>query len=122
MSAEAEFGDEEDADDDDDDVPELKRDTLAYLGDPSAPGPGPLPSRGLSLSTLTTPTSAVPTGRRRRRRSDHEMEYVVHRDAGRLGGSRSATTNRVDLPPRYEEVNWEEEEGAEAEERGSRTR
>jgi hypothetical protein len=36
---------------------------------------------------------------RQQRRDDIEMEYVVHRDGGRA---------RVELPPRYDEVEWEE--------------
>ena len=60
-------------------------------------------------------SSSVPRGERRRRRrradDDTEMEYVVHRDAGRVAGSNegTTTTRRVELPPRYEELDWDRE-------------
>ena len=61
---------------DDGDVTDLKLETLAQF-DREAAGPS-----------------------RRRREEEEELEYVVHRDAGRVR----------ELPPRYEELKWEEEE------------
>jgi hypothetical protein len=60
---------------------DLKRETLAALESQPQPGSS--------------------QGRRppRPRREDVETEYVVHRDGGRA---------RVELPPRYHEVEWEE--------------
>jgi hypothetical protein len=64
-----------------DESSDLKRETLAVLE--------------------TQPGSSNNNNRRQRqqRRDDIEMEYVVHRDGGRA---------RVELPPRYDEVEWEE--------------
>jgi hypothetical protein len=62
---------------------DLKRETLAALEEqPGAGGPSGSGNR-----------------RPRRRQEDVETEYVVHRDGGRA---------RVELPPRYDEVQWEE--------------
>lgn len=58
---------------------DLKRETLAALEEQPGPSGGRRPPR--------------------RRQEDIEMEYVVHRDGGRA---------RVELPPRYDEVQWEE--------------
>jgi hypothetical protein len=66
-------------------VSELKRDTLAYLGEEQGS------SRGRSV---TAPM-------RSREEDEAEMEYVVHRDAGR---------RVMELPPRYEELNWDGQE------------
>ncbi|WOO78788.1 uncharacterized protein LOC62_02G002326 [Vanrija pseudolonga] len=73
---------------------QLKRDTLAALdgqpGSPTAPVPGP----------------SLP----RRRRERGEATYLVHRDAGRVLGGPRRPRNVLELPPRYEELNWDEEE------------
>lgn len=105
---------------------DLKRETLAALEGPSTAGTatatasmtgsGTGTGTGLGAlngvgtrtgtpnrSTTTSPTpNSLGTGGRRRRRQDeeYETEYVVHRDAGRV--------DRVELPPRYDEVQWEE--------------
>ena len=52
--------------------------------------------------------------RRRRPRDDGaETEYVVHRDAGRVPGPRQETPRRrVELPPRYDQLELEEGEEA----------
>jgi hypothetical protein len=65
---------------DDADV-QLKRETLAYL-DSNVAGPS------------------------RRPQSLTEPEYLVHRDAGRLAGD---GPRRIELPPRYEELDWDSE-------------
>ncbi|ORY29633.1 hypothetical protein BCR39DRAFT_588215 [Naematelia encephala] len=88
---------DEDEEGDGDDVPELKRDILT-MGE----GTG-------TMSSSASGTTSSATGRRIRRRQDREgdVEYMVHRDAGRV----SAPPGRVmELPPRYEEVDWEEGE------------
>ena len=58
-------------------------------------------------------SSSVLRGDRRRRRrrddDDGEMEYVVHRDAGRVARGNESTSRRVELPPRYEELDWDRE-------------
>jgi hypothetical protein len=94
-----------DQDDEEEDLPELKRETLA-MGEGSA-GPGPAGRR-----------PAGP-GQVRRRRRDEELEYVVHRDAGRVRPPQRDEGRRVlELPPRYEELDWEgEERGAQGQER-----
>lgn len=84
---------------------DLKRETLAALeggsGVAAAAAAGrqsPGPSGALALGRGATPTG---TARSRRRAEDEiETEYVVHRDAGRV--------DRVELPPRYDEVQWDE--------------
>jgi hypothetical protein len=73
------FGEEEEESSD------LKRETLAVL----ETQPGSSHGNGNGNGNR----------RQRPRREDIEMEYVVHRDAGRA---------RVELPPRYDEVEWEE--------------
>lgn len=96
---------------DEEDVPDLKRETLAYLGD------GPSSSNQQDQAQA----GRAPAPRRRRRpESGEEMEYVVHRDAGRIrNNEQNARQPRVlELPPRYEELNWDGEprEGEDAEE------
>ena len=66
------------------DVSELKRETLAYLGEEA----------GSSRSNARTPRPI-----RNVEEDEGELEYVVHRDGGR---------RVMELPPRYEELNWEE--------------
>lgn len=117
-----------------DDVPELKRDILA-LGEASGSGSGQTGAvpEGTAMSPVGPPsgnaslppgvgagdiaamagTGSLNSGRRRRARpDDRELEYMVHRDAGRLavgtappGGERRV----LELPPRYEELDWERE-------------
>ena len=77
--------------DDEADVTDLKRETLAMGEGQVAPGP---------------------SGRRappRRRQRDEETEYVVHRDAGRVRNEAGDGRRVLELPPRYEELNWEGE-------------
>lgn len=87
------------------DSSDLKRETLAYLGDrPSSPSPAQAPPIG--PSGVTPQRRNRPT--RRRRGDEQELEYVVHRDAGRIRGDQQPShTARVELPPRYEELNWD---------------
>lgn len=86
-------------DDEDEDLPELKRDTLA-MGEASA-NAGPASSGRRSAGP----------GPGRRRRRDEELEYVVHRDAGRVQPRQPEAGRRVlELPPRYEELDWDGEE------------
>jgi len=73
------FGEEEEESSD------LKRETLAVLE--TQPG------------SSNNNNNSNNSRRQRPRREDIEMEYVVHRDGGRA---------RVELPPRYDEVEWEE--------------
>lgn len=73
---------------------QLKRDTLAALdGQPVSP-------------TAAVPGPSLP----RRRRERGEATYLVHRDAGRVLGGPRRPRNVLELPPRYEELNWDEEE------------
>ena len=90
-----------------DDIPELKRDTLMAMGESSTlPNLlSPDPAHDNEASTLP---ARRPRRQRRDRTSDAEMEYVVHRDAGRVAGQNPP--NRVmELPPRYEDFDWERE-------------
>lgn len=67
-----------------DDITDLKRETLALLH--------------------ATPTASRAPGPSRRRRT--EDTYVIHQDGGRVAVA--PTQGRVlELPPRYEELNWE---------------
>ena len=76
---------------DEEDMSDLKRETLA-MGEVQA-GPGPSARRGPP----------------RRRQRDEELEYVVHRDAGRVRNEPEESRRVLELPPRYEELNWEGE-------------
>jgi len=76
------------------DMPDLKRETLA-MGESQIAGPGP--------------GTAGRRGQPRRRQRDVEMEYVVHRDAGRVRNETNEGRRVLELPPRYEELNWEGE-------------
>lgn len=78
------FGEEEESSD-------LKRETLAALD--TQPGSSHANNGGNFNG------NGSGNRRQRQRRDDIEMEYVVHRDGGRA---------RVELPPRYDEVQWEE--------------
>lgn len=90
---------------------DLKRETLAYVQG------GPSGGQGAGAGR---PSNSAPTARARRRRTeDAEMEYVVHRDAGRLERPRP---NVLELPPRYEEVNWDEGEREDREPREAQDR
>jgi hypothetical protein len=102
-------------------VPDLKRETLAHLGEV---GSTALASSGL----IARPSAAsAPIGRRRRREGD-ELDYMVHRDAGRIEQPPARTQRVVELPPRYEELDWEaerenrpdEDDGDEREDSGAR--
>ncbi|KAK4688625.1 hypothetical protein P7C73_g1489, partial [Tremellales sp. Uapishka_1] len=79
--------------DEDTNISDLKRDTLAST-EPSS-------SRPPTVSTMG-----------RRRREEQQQSYVVHRDAGRVEPrTRGQAEQRVvELPPRYEELDWENEE------------
>ncbi|KAL7422712.1 hypothetical protein Q5752_002003 [Cryptotrichosporon argae] len=92
-------GDDDDVDaDGEQDIAELKRDTLAYLG----------------ASTGPSGAAGAERERRRRRQEQEEMSYVVHRDAGRVRPS--VPQQRVmELPPRYEELDWDAERERERE-------
>ena len=86
---------------DQEDVSELKRETLAYLGE--APSGSGSRSRTIYPADGGTAVSApLP-----RRAHTNDMEYVVHRDAGRVAVPTPPPQRRVlELPPRYEELNW----------------
>ncbi|KAL1409863.1 hypothetical protein Q8F55_003862 [Vanrija albida] len=82
---------------------ELKRDTLAALGGQPGSPTGAAPPAG-------------PSARRRRERERGEATYLVHRDAGRvLGSGPRRPRNVLELPPRYEELTWDEDADADAE-------
>ena len=85
------------------DVAELKREVLA-MGDDPGSGSGP------SGQSPGSPVTPGPPARRRRREDALETEYVVHRDAGRVRAPQRSNTRVLELPPRYEELDWEEEE------------
>lgn len=76
-------------------VAEFKRETLAHLG--SAP----------SSPTIGASGQPVPPPRRRR---SQPAEYVVHRDAGRVAGTGPSSRRVFELPPRYEELMWDDED------------
>lgn len=125
--------DEDDRDPAEDDVPELKRDILA-LGEASGSGTSGAGPEGRATSPVGPPAgnASLPPGvgagdvaalagtgslnsggrRRRARPDDRELEYMVHRDAGRLavGTAPPGSERRVlELPPRYEELDWDRE-------------
>lgn len=120
-SVEGEQGDAGEGAERRDDVPDLKRETLAYLGGDAEPG-----SPGQRVPA-TTPVQAeterggivLPAANGRRRRpQERETEYVVHRDAGRVPGSAgqgARRTRTVELPPRYDELELDRGRGAEGE-------
>ncbi|WVR08461.1 hypothetical protein IAU60_005516 [Kwoniella sp. DSM 27419] len=87
-------------------VPDLKRETVAFLGNQDGSAhrrQGPSNPQG------------HPGRRRRPQESDEtEMEYIMHRDAGRVApGERDQGRTVLELPPRYDEVDWEEEQRGE---------
>lgn len=100
-------------------VADLKRETLAI----SSPSPSS-PNTSLTSPSSTMMTRSLPPGaasgpgrRRRTQPREQEMEYMVHRDAGRVPVAPRTSAGVLELPPRYEEVNWSEEERREREER-----
>ncbi|WWC92074.1 uncharacterized protein L201_007028 [Kwoniella dendrophila CBS 6074] len=111
-------GDEEE----EEDVSDLKRETMAYLGE------GTSNTRGMGGRTGAQSVSSAPPGRRRRQQTQHsqepEIEFRIHRDAGRVRPptSQQQKNNVMELPPRYDEVNWEEERQNEREELERQTR
>ncbi|TYJ55659.1 hypothetical protein B9479_003691 [Cryptococcus floricola] len=94
---------------DEEDVTDLKRDTLATTG--QQPQIRLRTAQSRQGSAGSGPPSATA---RRRRQEEQEMEFMVHRDAGRVVPPGSA--NVLELPPRYEEVQWTESERREREE------
>ncbi|ORX41178.1 hypothetical protein BD324DRAFT_47138 [Kockovaella imperatae] len=90
-------GEEEEDEHEDGDISDLKLETIAAVD-----------QGGLASSS----TGGARSRRRRPRRIEGETEYVVHRDAGRIHGGQSEHVRRVELPPRYEELNWEEQQDA----------
>ncbi|OCF33606.1 hypothetical protein I316_04679 [Kwoniella heveanensis BCC8398] len=98
-----------------DEPSDLKRDTIAILGEGRGQQRSNAP-RGASGSS-----SNAGQGRRRRNnqptQDETEFELMVHRDAGRVQPDENGTsgTNVLELPPRYDEVNWAEEERLERE-------
>ncbi|OWZ55992.1 hypothetical protein C349_00690 [Cryptococcus neoformans var. grubii Br795] len=100
------------------DIADLKRETLAI----SSPSPSS-PNTSFTSPSSTTMTRSLPPlatsgpGRRRRQPREQEMGYMVHRDAGRVPVASRTGAEVLELPPRYEEVNWSEEERREREDR-----
>lgn len=100
-------------------VADLKRETLAISSQARSS-----PNSSLASPTSTTMTRSLPPGgapgpgrRRRTQPREHEMEYMVHQDAGRVPVASRTGSGVLELPPRYEEVDWSEEERREREER-----
>ncbi|WVQ95707.1 hypothetical protein IAU59_002806 [Kwoniella sp. CBS 9459] len=98
-----------------DEPSDLKRDTIAILGGSEGQQRSNTP-RGAAGSS----TNAATGRRRRANQSAHdeaEFELMVHRDAGRVQPDENGTngTNVLELPPRYDEVDWAEEERIERE-------
>nr|XP_019051335.1 hypothetical protein I302_01784 [Kwoniella bestiolae CBS 10118]OCF30265.1 hypothetical protein I302_01784 [Kwoniella bestiolae CBS 10118] len=97
--------------DEQEDTTELKRDTIACLdsGEPEGEGEG-----GTSTNPRAPSAISAPPGRRRRPRQqtqdqEREVEFRIHRDAGRVQPEQTQEQEVMELPPRYDEVNWEEE-------------
>ncbi|WVF68146.1 hypothetical protein IAT40_002909 [Kwoniella sp. CBS 6097] len=98
-----------------DEPSDLKRDTIAILGGGSG--------QQRSHTSRGIPGQSSETGPGRRRRNNQsahdeaEFELMVHQDAGRVQPEENGTspTNVLELPPRYDEVNWAEEERLERE-------
>ncbi|KAK8850369.1 hypothetical protein IAR55_004287 [Kwoniella newhampshirensis] len=101
------------------DISDLKRDTIAHFA-------GGGPSTSLPRSADAPSIASAPPARRRRAQAqarDTEMEYMVHQDAGRVVPPQPGdTANVLELPPRYEELNWTEEETREREQMERQTR
>ncbi|WVQ86020.1 hypothetical protein IAT38_008188 [Cryptococcus sp. DSM 104549] len=107
---------------DQDDITALKRDTLASTSNPTSPHPtsaGNTPTSATHPHGPNGPPGPGQGGRRRRERTlppDQGMEYMVHRDAGRVvPPAENGGGNVLELPPRYEELTWTEEERRERE-------
>ena len=105
---------------------DLKRDTLAMAGSSRSQNsqslpPGAAPPRNL-LAQAQAQGRAGPRPRRRGE-EDQEMQYVVHRDAGRVRPDQLPTrsTPTVELPPRYEELDWDEIREGERRQEGGAT-
>ncbi|RXK41773.1 hypothetical protein M231_01008 [Tremella mesenterica] len=64
----------------------------------------PLPS--LENDTKAESSSGIRNGRNRRREREREMQYVIHQDGGRIRNVEEHE-ERVELPPRYEELDWD---------------
>ncbi|WVQ70565.1 hypothetical protein IAR50_000084 [Cryptococcus sp. DSM 104548] len=94
------------------DVTDLKRETLATTS--HQPQIRLRTAQSRQGSAGSGPPSATA---RRRRQEEREVEFMVHRDAGRVVAPGGAAANVLELPPRYEEVQWTEEERREREER-----
>nr|XP_018259985.1 uncharacterized protein I303_08057 [Kwoniella dejecticola CBS 10117]OBR82143.1 hypothetical protein I303_08057 [Kwoniella dejecticola CBS 10117] len=111
----------------DEDISDLKRDTIAYLGEG---GSSNTHAHRQRQNVVSPSVASAPPGRRRRperqQREEQEMEFRIHRDAGRIQPDEHerAQSNVMELPPRYDEVNWEEERACEREreERDRQTR
>lgn len=82
-----------------DDLPDLKRETLA-MGESTPTG-----------TSISAGSRRPGPAQRRRRDREEGMDYVVHRDAGRVRNSTEEGRRVFELPPRYDELNWEEGEG-----------
>lgn len=95
---------------------QLKRDTIAALDRPGESSRGSSSTNLPAILTVDTnidpamggispsPISGLEDD------NDPQGAYVVHRDAGRIPNSPTAPQNRVvELPPRYEELNWDRE-------------
>ncbi|WRT70529.1 uncharacterized protein IL334_007527 [Kwoniella shivajii] len=113
---------------------DLKRDTIAYLGGNTGNqtnsssrrrgGGGGGGRGGSSIASAPSGNTNTNTGRRRRYQ-ESEPEYVIHRDGGRVihPQQEEENSNILELPPRYEEVNWEQtREREDMEERERQTR
>lgn len=116
----------EDPEGDGEALTDLKRDTLAMAGSSRAQGsqslpPGAAPPRNL-LAQAQAQGRANPRARRRGE-EDQEMQYVVHRDGGRVRPDQlpARSTPTVELPPRYEELDWDEIREGERRQEGGAT-
>ncbi|WWC98789.1 hypothetical protein V866_005682 [Kwoniella sp. B9012] len=100
---------------DEEDTMDLKRDTIAYLDSADGPGTGPGGPSGNRNGAQSVASAPSGVGRRRQPRpprqqtEEREMEFRIHRDAGRVRVNPDENVDVMELPPRYDEVNWEEE-------------
>lgn len=95
---------------------QLKRDTIAALDRPGESSRGSSTTSVPGMLTVDTNIDSAVGGLTPspisglEEDNDSQGAYVVHRDAGRIPNSPTATSTRVvELPPRYEELNWERE-------------